>query len=43
MPDALTLTPTSDPHVFRVPDGTLLSPPRGGRAFRREMPGSPAA
>jgi Uncharacterized conserved protein (DUF2293) len=29
MPDALTLAPTSDPRVFRAPDGTLLSPPEG--------------
>lgn len=29
MPDALTLAPTDRPHVFRAPDGSLLSPPVG--------------
>lgn len=27
--DALTLAPTTDPQVFRAPDGRLLSPPAG--------------
>ena len=28
MPDALILSPTDDPRVFRSPDGDLMSPPR---------------
>jgi len=29
MPETLTLSPTNDPHVFRAPDGRLVSPPPG--------------
>jgi hypothetical protein len=29
MPDCRTLAPTADPHVFRAPDGTLVTPPAG--------------
>jgi hypothetical protein len=29
MADSLTLSPTTDPHVFRATDGSLKSPPQG--------------